>query len=357
MLKTVFVLGTFMPLHIGHEQLLRFAVKIASQQESPTRVNVLINTRDCEPIPSHVREWALHQLMERLDRENSTKYKSVVSCYHGDVPQNPSEADSEEMFWEIWKFLLLKNTLVRPGDIIVGSETYCIKLAEVMRCTFLPYDVGRNTNQISATEIRKNPYNHFSKIVPEARSFFQTKVTLFGAESTGKSSMTARLASRIFPNVVVTEWARPYLEMCGTELTQDKMNAIEKGQYAVQCCAASNPEAMFIFQDTDLISTFGYHKIFNSVPGKWLYYNMVETISDLYVVMNDQIPFEKDPIRYGGDVRQSNTDFWVDLLQEFGCNYMVVKSVDPREQFDEITTAIDDLIAPKFNKLAEFQRT
>ena len=357
MLRNVFVLGTFMPLHIGHEQLLRFASHIASERSEPTRVNVLINTRDCEPIHYVERTGALRDLMKRIDAESLTAHQSVISHYHGDVPQNPSESASEEEFWQIWRDLILRSTLVRPGDVIVGSEPYCIKLAEVMGCTFIPYDVGRITNRISATEIRKNPFKNFGMIVPEARKFFQTTITLFGAESTGKSSMTARLASRIFPNVAVTEWARPYLEMCGTELTQEKMHTIEVGQYAAQQCAKANPEAMFIIQDTDLLSTWGYHKIFGSEPGSHLYYNVVETMADLYVVMSDQIPFEKDPIRYGGDIRQSNTDFWIDILNEFHCNYVVLKSVDPREQLDAVLIAIDYLIAPKFNKLAEFQRT
>lgn len=62
--------------------------------------------------------------------------------------------------------------------------------------------------------------------------------------------------------------------------------------------------------------------------------------SDFYIVMNDQIPFEADPLRYGGDKRESKTEFWIRLLEEFDCDYMVVANTDLRKQRREVASAV-----------------
>lgn len=87
----------------------------------------------------------------------------------------------------------------------------------------------------------------------------------------------------------------------------------------------------WVFQDTDLLSTIGYHRIFGSdkrVNLKSITDNFEFTKSDLYVVMPDDIPFEPDILRYGDGVRESKTQFWIDLLEEYGCKYVTVPSGD-----------------------------
>jgi hypothetical protein len=59
----------------------------------------------------------------------------------------------------------------------------------------------------------------------------------------------------------VPEWAREYLETVGPEVTQEKMRDIVEGQYALQKTAANLYNKPFVFQDTDLYSTLGYHRL------------------------------------------------------------------------------------------------
>lgn len=92
----------------------------------------------------------------------------------------------------------------------------------------------------------------------------------------------------------------------------------------------------------------GYGRIYDGVDyGKELF-----RPADLYIVMNDEIPFEEDALRYGGKVRESTKQFWIDLLEEYKCKYYVVKGVTPGEQHEEIL----GLLEPMFQPIRDFVR-
>jgi nicotinamide riboside kinase len=82
----------------------------------------------------------------------------------------------------------------------------------------------------------------------------------------------------------------------------------------------------------------------------------MQTKSDLYFVMNDEIPFEEDKLRYGGNKRETDKQFWIDLLEEYGCNYYVVKSVYMSNQILEIEREIEKFLNNKFEKISSFMR-
>ena len=94
-----------------------------------------------------------------------------------------------------------------------------------------------------------------------------------------------------------------------------------------------------MFQDTDLFSTAGYYKLWGGGTDHDLdlcEYNAKLLKSDLYIVMNDQIPFEEDPLRYGGNKRESGMNFWINLLQEYELPYYVIKNTEINEQRIEL---------------------
>ena len=125
------------------------------------------------------------------------------------------------------------------------------------------------------------------------------------------------------------EYARPYLEAVGPEITADKMHAIWKGQMALQRSAREWRDRPFIFQDTDLFSTLGYWRLphWHSVlgdPSPMLEVDAITLQSDLYIILkSDNVPFEPDPLRYGGDRRESSDQYWIDLAEQYSLNYVV----------------------------------
>lgn len=358
--KNGLVLMTAMPPTKGHLALIEFAsnyIATYSSDRSCGAVFVIVCTRDCEPLDGFGRYCAISTACK--DMENV-----VVLRSNGDIPQNPDEHPD---FWNIWKNRInsVLNGLYDPfesGDIVFASEMYGEPLAEVMDMQFIPYDVGRTITNTKATRIRGNVLANFDDIIPEYHRYLRQTVTIFGAESCGKSTITNELGSQLYGRsqkmcTIVPEWARLYLETVGPTVDKKVMKRIMRGQYAVQIGARVRARTPFIIQDTDLLSTIGYYRIMGIKVPDLILELFEETKSNLYIVMNSNIPFEPDPLRYGGDKRESTDQFWIDLLNEFKCNYHVVTNTDSNRQYQEVYDVITNHFNARFPELSTFVRT
>ena len=348
------VLMTALPPTYGHKALIEFAHSFMRSMNGD--LHVIMNSRSFEPLDGETRFKALTQ---EFDADASNSYIAFYEngniifdhCADDDIPQNPSEHPN---FWNIWCKSIYDQV---DSDInyVFASETYGIKLAEVLNASFIPFDIDRSILDAKGTKVRKNVLNEFDKMLPGIQKLYRKKITIFGPESVGKTTMS----KFIFPDWTVTrvpEWARTYLEQVGPEITDEKMLNIVYGQYASQKVAEGILGKPLIIQDTDLLSTLGYYKLWK---GSWPFeaeYLFKETKSDLYILMNDQIPFTPDPLRYGGDKRESDNKFWKDLLIEFKCNFYEVKSIPKSKQSIEIEDVIFKCFLDTF-KLHNFERT
>lgn len=310
---TGLVLMTALPPTYGHKALIDFARNFMVQIGG--KVEVILNSRSIEPLDGRIR-W------QALDDQYQDDYNVWIRhCNEDSVPQNPSDHPD---FWNIWKTLIEKNVDQKVTHVFT-SETYGIELAKTLDATFIPFDIDRTMVEIKATRVRNDPLDNFDYMLPGIQDHYRKTITLFGPESCGKTTLT-NASFFDWEAVKVPEWARTYLELVGPEITDEKMLNIVYGQYAAQMVAKTITGKPFIVQDTDLLSTLGYYKLWK---GSWP--SVVEDLfmqskSDLYVLMNDKIPFTPDPLRYGGDHRETNNQFWIDLLEQFDCNYYVVSN-------------------------------
>ena len=94
-------------------------------------------------------------------------------------------------------------------DFVFGSETYIQKLAEVLTAKPFFVDVDRQVVPISGTSIRDNPDENWNYIPPSVQSYWRRRVTLLGAESAGKSTLSKLLAG-YFNTKVIPEYGRDY---------------------------------------------------------------------------------------------------------------------------------------------------
>lgn len=297
----------------GHKYLIDFASNLIGPSD---KVYVILNSMDDEPINGQLRADALKLAFREKPRVH-------IEHLHGDVPQNPEDHPD---FWNFWGNLVNSVIKVNPEDYFVASELYGLDMAKVLGCKFMPCDMKRQTLYIKGTTVRNDIFNQFANVLPEFQHNLTKTVTIFGAESCGKTTMARSLAAN-FNGYFIPEYARDYLELLGPEVTDDRMMHIVAGQIAYQQTVQDFKDKVFTFQDTDLLSTVGYFRIFGG--DKRAPMDSIEIVakylkSDLYFVMNDDIPFEKDILRFGDGVRESKTKFWTDLLNEFGCNYVEV---------------------------------
>jgi len=337
------VLMTALVPTVGHKYLIDYAKNLAGH------VHVIVGTMDREPVEGWKRVTAFNEVY-RLDS------KVTIHHLHRDVPQDPSEHPD---FWNVWKDIVREFVDVQPDDYFVASELYGMDMANVLGCKFMPCNRYRETVPIKGSDVRHDLMDSFEFILPAFQRNIRKTVTIFGAESCGKTTMTRWLAKELNGHFV-PEWAREYLETVGAEITDDKMRDIIHGQYALQQTAQHDLfNKPFIFQDTDLFSTLGYYRLWGGGTdhdNDLVEYYAKRTKSDLYIVMNDLIPFEADPIRYGGDKRESPTQFWIDLLEEYGCNYHVVTATSQRYQQMEVARKVIHLFDDQTKHIAEYVR-
>lgn len=340
-----------MPPTTGHLHLVAFARHLTDGE-----VLVLVCTQPSEPLPFE-RAEAVRRAVARLELAEPLAGRAVVEHLHREVEQDPDAAG----FWDMWRAALRERGVGDdPRDVIVASERYGQRLADLVGCRFLPYDLERAVNPAKATPIRDDPAAHFSQIVPEFHSHLTTTVTVFGAESTGKTTLSRQLARRLGGHWLF-EWARPFLEATVNEITVRSMTDIWEGQRALQAHGAALGGSPWIIQDTDLYSTVGYWQLPHWAPtlGECppaLITDAARLRSDLYVITPSNIAFEADPLRYGGDEREASDQYWIDVCTRFDLPHVVLTASDPEEREREALAAIRAVGAERHARIAHDRR-
>jgi len=313
---------TAMPPTTGHFQLIQFASLLAPA------VYVILCTQPHEPYSAE-RAEALRSAIAHHELNNVE-----LIHYNKVIEQDPSSPG----FHEMWKGLM-KKFGISKNDLIVASEPYGKWLADITGAHFFPYDIHREVNPAKATAIREDPLKYFTKILPEFQANVVRTITVFGAESTGKTTLSKQLAEEL-GGTWLFEYARPYLENTKNEITRKSMKAIWRGQAALQRHGQDFFNKPFIIQDTDLFSTVGYwqfphwQKTLGECP-KALIAEAKKMKSDLYIITRSNIPFEKDPLRYGGSKREGSDEYWINVCKAYNLPYVILGSNDRAERLNE----------------------
>lgn len=366
------VLGTMLVPTIGHLEMIKFANCVAQ------KTHVLIQGRTFEPVPTSSRALAIEKDTAGMD--------VTVHAWDNDyAPQNPDptleiEPGGDWKFWNHWASEISRVvTEISRKDVLVASEPYGAVLAEYLGCNFLPYDLNREIFNVKGTNVRQDLYGNWSNISPAFRTReMKLNIVMFGQESVGKTTLAREMVKYRKmaygeKSLFVPEYARPYLEFKGPEINSMKMREIACGQLALEHNALRNPDFTTTFFDTDILSTYGYYQIFNRGKHRSeMEYMHADPYTmgairnmehgglghKIYVLLPDDIPFEADQLRYGGDKRESTYEFWKEILEEFNCDYIEVPrrglSMEARLMFinEHINNIMEELETP----IRDFER-
>jgi NadR type nicotinamide-nucleotide adenylyltransferase len=181
------VIGKFYPLHKGHQHLIQTAI------DNVEHLYIIICTKDEEvPGPSIRIKW----IKELYNRPNIT-IKQIVDIY------DPNDS-------KLWAELT-KKTIGCSPDVVFTSENYGHEYARYLKCVHELVDIDRISIPISGTLIRNNPFKHWDYLHEIVRQFYTIRIVFCGAESTGKTTLSSRLANEL--NVAwVPEYGREYCE-------------------------------------------------------------------------------------------------------------------------------------------------
>ncbi len=330
MRKLGFVLGKFMPPHKGHEYLCEFARNFCDE------LTIAVCSMPDEPIPGKLRyEW-----MKKLFPTCNVFWTDEV------LPQEPRGGDDAE-FWRIWADVI-RQAMQASGDpdwqmpdYIFASEPYGLKLAESVGAKFIPCDLGRHAVPTSGTDCRNFPNTNWKFLPDIVKPYFQKRVVMFGPESTGKSTLAARLAD-YYGTLVVPEYGRTWTEFFGPEVTSDDLQNIVSGHLASRKALAKNAGRVLI-EDTDPVMTavwgdmlLGHHDPvldqFNDYP-------------DLYLLCDIDIPWVDDGTRYFPDKADRERFFQLckKTLEDRGLPYVICAG-GKDNRLSRAVKAIDRLI-------------
>ena len=128
------------------------------------------------------------------------------------------------------------------------------------------------------------------------------RVVLFGAESTGKSTLAERLATR-FGAPWSAEFVREYWDTQGGVITADSLDAIARGQLEAEDAAKARAEsggARVVFHDTDLLTcTLWDDLLFPGTCPQWVRAEADKRAraTDLFLFCDTDLPWAPDPQR------------------------------------------------------------
>lgn len=297
------VLGKFLPYHKGHEHLIRTA------RAQVDELIVLVCSLGGEPIPGALRfRWV-------RDTHPDCRVIHVAE----EVPQEPSEHPE---FWPIWTDLIRRHA--GDVDIVCTSESYGDELGRRIGARHVAVDVARAAVPVSGTAVRADPMRNWRYIPRVVRPHYARRVALLGAESTGKSTLSDKLAER-FQTVWVPEYGRPYCETIrpALDLELGDLEAIAWGQATWEDEYAAQANRVLIC-DTELHTTATWCDVLLGVRPGWLDAAARARHYDLMLLLTPEVPWHDDGTRVLRDRRIEHTELLKRELDAAGRSYHVL---------------------------------
>ena len=171
------------------------------------------------------------------------------------------------------------------------------------------------------------------------------RVVLIGSESTGKTTLAARLA-RHYGVLWVPEFVRDYAAAKDLPLVEADVEAIARGQVAREDEYGSRAEASnerLLIGDTDLLSTAVYAAHYYGRAPEWAIDAARRRRPDLYLLLDIDLPWTPDPQRDRGHVRPEMHALFRAAVEASGTPFVLI-SGDSSGRFAAARAAIDNLL-------------
>jgi NadR type nicotinamide-nucleotide adenylyltransferase len=265
--------GKFAPLHVGHQWLLDHAHSLAD-----VVTVVLWSNPDFAEMPTGVRaDWV------------RALYPSACVLVGDDGPPN---SEPDDVHREYTRAILAKHD--RHPDVVTTRESYGPGLAEHLGIAHEWVASERSAVDVSGTLLRTDVHAHRHLLHPRVYEHFVERVVLMGAESTGKSTLTDRLAVE-FGTAQVQEYGREHYAERGGQLDLDDYVTIAQVHREREDEAIKRVNR-YLFVDTNAVTTMFFSHYYNrdSLPELHRLADECATRYRHVIVCDDDIPFEQD---------------------------------------------------------------
>lgn len=168
------------------------------------------------------------------------------------------------------------------------------------------------------------------------------RVVLTGSESTGKSTLGARLAAR-YGVELVPEFVRDFAQRKGGSIDFSDHGPIAKGQMALEDEYAARADRLLL-QDTDLLSTVVYCRHYFGRCPVWIEQAARERCPSLYLLCEIDAPWIADGVRDRGERREEMQRLFREAVAESGATFVVLEGGLSRRETNAVD-AIDELLS------------
>lgn len=297
-------LGKFAPFHIGHEYVVSEALKTVEE------LTVLIyEAPGLTEVPLERRANWIRTFNPKIE---------VIECGDG-----PTDVSYEITGMQEHERYVLKTLGERKITHFFSSEPYGEHMSEALGAEDIRIDQKRSSFPISATKIREDLYAHRNFLSPSVYFDHLTKVVLLGAPSTGKSTLTEKLAEH-YKTSFMPEYGREYWESNNIQrrLTPDQLLEIAVTHREKEIVKAHEANRYF-FIDTNALTTkiFSQYYHGDSLPRLRELSSETKDRYDLVILCGDDIPYDDTEDRSGERNRSDFQKATAEELNKMGIKY------------------------------------
>ncbi|EPY99590.1 multifunctional transcriptional regulator/nicotinamide-nucleotide adenylyltransferase/ribosylnicotinamide kinase NadR [Mannheimia haemolytica] len=338
------IFGKFYPIHTGHINMI---------YEAFSKVDVLhvIVCTDSERDLRLFQESKMKRMPTNEDRlrwvQQIFKYQQKQIFIHHLVEDGiPSYPNG----WEDWSGrvkALFEEKSINP-TIVFSSEIQDKEPYEkYLNLEVQLVDPTRESFNISATQIRNNPFQYWRFIPKEVRPFFVKTIAILGGESSGKSVLVSKLAN-VFNTTSAWEYGREFVfeQLGGNEQAMQYSDYPQMvlGHQRYVDYAMKHAHKVAII-DTDYITTQAFCIQYEGKAHPFLDSMIREYPFDVTILLSNNTKWVADGLRSLGSKkqRQQFQHLLKKLLEKHHIPYIKIESpsyLDRYNQAKEVVEAI-----------------
>lgn len=354
------VVGKFYPLHIGHVNMIQQA------SSKFDKTIVIVSHHGIKDLELY-KDSNLKRPLTGKDKlaivQKTFQYqKELIIPILVDETECPQYPDG----WQSWSDLVKKeilgnrrvlNELPSPthswtGFNIVNNVKFVVNepqdelgYQKYFGCKCEIFDFDRVEFNISATDVRNDPFYFWDFIPRASREYLVPTVVIAGGESSGKSIMTNKLAN-LYATTSVQEYGRTItdLELGGDEsaLQYKHYRDIANGHYQDLKFAKTNANKV-VFSDTDFVATQVFAETYEGKPHPIVQEFIDDVRFDLTILLDNSTKWVDDGMRMIGadDARAKFQQDLKDTYKENGIEYVEVKTSDYLLRYEAVKVIVD----------------
>lgn len=308
MTTTGLYLGKFAPFHNGHQYVVETAL-----DEVDELYMIIYDEPDVTDIPLATRAEWIRELYPSV---------TVIQAWGG-----PDESGYTEELKRAHEQYV--DSLV-PDDVTIdryySSEPYGEHMSNFFDAVDRRVDEDRETVPISGTRIRNNTYENRDYVSDTVYRDLITNVVFLGGPSTGKSTITERMAEE-FETEHMPEFGREFWEEHAENRRLTEAQLVELAEEHLE---RENERLLtadtYLFTDTNALTTATFSQYYhNSIPDRlWDLAEHTHKRYDIHIVCGTDIPYADTEDRSGEANRERLQKHTIALLEHFNIPYYTI---------------------------------